>query len=158
MPLSFLIPSLPRIEPSAPSQISTPTEQKRKEYGAKKWMEHFMVAAYAFTIAFIFTVKVVMEVHILTLHPDDVPIFVQHFAAFYRCLLFGLTPGCFLEFSDQNYKFTVAINDLYCELSTKFLKFKIKKKTFHNNQTLRLRFHIYEEESRLKLSRKLAVP
>uniref|UniRef100_A0AAF5RUS9 Uncharacterized protein n=2 Tax=Wuchereria bancrofti TaxID=6293 RepID=A0AAF5RUS9_WUCBA len=88
MSRNFLMPIRPKLE-ECPSQ----SKPRREEIEAKQWTEHCMVVIYAFTIAFVITIKILMEVCILTLHQDNISIFEQCFTTFYKCLFFGLTAG-----------------------------------------------------------------
>lgn len=105
MPRSFLMSAQPELEQYSvekPSEtiksfVLEPDEKKGKEMAAKQWMEHFMIAIYAFTIILVLIIKLLMEVCILTYHPNNIPIFEQDFTTFYKCLFFGLTSGyCFI--------------------------------------------------------------
>uniref|UniRef100_A0A8R1Y2C5 Uncharacterized protein n=1 Tax=Onchocerca volvulus TaxID=6282 RepID=A0A8R1Y2C5_ONCVO len=85
-------PSLQTIKPVLSSLI----EKKRKEIEIIQWTEYCIVVIYAFTIALVFIIKLLIEVCVLVLHPDDIPIFEQYFTTVYKCLFFGLAAGYFL--------------------------------------------------------------
>ncbi|KAK6101247.1 hypothetical protein QQG55_3865 [Brugia pahangi] len=96
---NFLMPIRPELEGCPSLQVikTFASKPRQEEIVAKQWMEHCMVVIYAFTIAFVLTIKILMEICILTLHQNNICIFEQCFTTFYKCLFFGLTAGCSLN-------------------------------------------------------------
>lgn len=103
MPRRFSIPLQSRWKkPSSmsfgklPGTTSPPFLKIRQEIATEQWyhlLEYTMIIIYALTVAMVFLFKILIEIHISILSPDEIPFFERSATTFYTYLLPGLIEG-----------------------------------------------------------------